>query len=173
MISSFFTGLTGRPLLGVYLALAIAASGGGCATIARGTTYPVMLSSTIPGAKVLFRGDPVPLPCVLKVPKSYRVQNLYVYADGYHCDVVQLHPRMTGWIFGNLLFGGAIGVLVDSCTAAHMEFREDNVQVDLAPATLDGCREASEARWAAAIELQRRRPGYRGRDRSDPRTTYN
>ena len=50
--------------------------------------------------------------------------------DGYHTGIERIDTKMDGWTFGNILFGGVIGVIVDASTKAGHKYPE-NVVVTL------------------------------------------
>ena len=49
------------------------------------------------------------------------------------CDTAQLtiHRQLNPWIFGNLVLGGPIGLIVDVCTDATHKLTPDEIKVQL------------------------------------------
>ncbi len=81
-------------------------------------------------------------------------------ADGYKTTTEPLDTKVDGWVFGNILFGGLIGLAIDSARGAGQEY-PPHVMVALEPeiftsqadrdAWYDRRREAQEARWNNVI----------------------
>lgn len=122
------------------LALSIAMlTASGCATIFEGPSKAVTIDSTPAGAeftiadrsgKVLHRGT-TPQQLTLKngagmfVPARYTIT---MTKAGYDETVAELTPNVAGWYFGNILLGGAIGMLlVDPITGAMYKLPDQTV----------------------------------------------
>ena len=81
-------------------------------------------------------------------------------AEGYRTTEEPLDTEGDGWIVGNLLFGGLIGVAIDAARGAGQEY-PPHVLVALEPeefashverdAWFDRRREALESRWSEAL----------------------
>jgi uncharacterized protein YceK len=88
----------------------------GCATIMQGTTQGVGISSTPTGAKVsvdnLEKGS-TPLVVELKRKDNHIIK---IEMAGYFPHEATLTRSTSGWIWGNLAFGGLIGLVVDAMT---------------------------------------------------------
>lgn len=69
-------------------------------------------------------------------PAKYKVR---ISKDGYMPHETQIDAGVNGWYFGNIIFGGLIGILiVDPATGAMYKIYEDNVNVKLYQATSEG-----------------------------------
>jgi hypothetical protein len=102
----------------------------GCASIVSNTSWPVAFKSDPSGAEVTVTdqsGKAVRhgvTPTTLKLPSGsgyFQAQTYHVdmKLDGYKVDKGILHADINGWYFGNILFGGMIGMLaVDPATGA-------------------------------------------------------
>lgn len=100
-------------------ALAVA----GCATIFDGASKPVSIQTNPAGAKftvtnregqVISTGT-TPQQVTLRNGAGYFKKGEYtinVSKPGYEDTTAELSPGMAGWYFGNLILGGAIGMLV-------------------------------------------------------------
>lgn len=115
-----------------FVVLAFAACGlTGCATIISGTKDGINVTSTPPGAKVLVDGrQEFTTPARLKLSRKHE-HTLLVSMPGYHTEEVSLSQGVNGWVFGNLVIGGIIGIVVDLMSGATGDISPDNVQVDL------------------------------------------
>jgi hypothetical protein len=123
--------------------LAVAALSGGCASIVSHSRWPVAITSVPVGAKVVilnrqgqevFSG-PTPAAVTLNSGSSFFRREAYTLQfsrDGYEPKTTMLTTSVNGWYFGNLLFGGAIGMLiVDPATGSMYRLDQKEVQVAL------------------------------------------
>ena len=112
----------------VVLALLICS---GCASIVDGGPKKIKLNSTPPGAKVTVVDSngqsvvtAVTTPTVVRLERGngyFKGQKYTVKfeLDGYYPSEMEILPRINGWYFGNILFGGVIGIAgVDPATGA-------------------------------------------------------
>jgi hypothetical protein len=102
----------------------------GCASIVSKTYYPVMVMSDPDGATVTIRnknGDDIrkittPATVNLSARGGYLSPAHYTFlyeCEGYFPATKSLPAVMDNWYFGNIVFGGAIGILiVDPVTGA-------------------------------------------------------
>ena len=119
-------------------------SAGGCATIMNGTTDTVHISSIPPDAKfsvisvtdssraVISTGT-TPQNVVLQRKTDF-LGNSYVVdfeKSGYLKKSVSMKKTISGWYFGNILFGGIPGLIIDSISGAADDLH--NVSVRLVP----------------------------------------
>jgi len=54
---------------------------------------------------------------------------------GYQPSETKLEKSLNPWVFGNILFGGVVGVVVDVVTGGVNELKPDGVDSTLGPAT--------------------------------------
>jgi hypothetical protein len=102
----------------------------GCASIVGNSQYPVAVKSSPEGATYTIKnraGEVVhqgvtPGTVTLKSGRGYFKGEAYTvtfHKDGYADQVAQLNSSMSGWYWGNIVFGGLIGMLVvDPLTGA-------------------------------------------------------
>lgn len=115
---------------------------GGCASIVGDSSYPVAISSNPAGAtfevrdsqgKVLHSGT-TPETVTLESGEGYFDGAEYIIAfskEGHEPHQVKLDSSLSGWYWGNILFGGLIGMLiVDPITGAMYKLPE-GTSVDL------------------------------------------
>jgi len=119
------------------MALAAAALGG-CATIVRGTDEPVQFISEPAGAAVntsIGLGCPA-TPCTVPVPRKDQFMASFEL-PGYGRENIMVGTRMSGGgtagVVGNVLFGGIIGVVVDTSSGAGMDHVPNPVIAQLQP----------------------------------------
>lgn len=120
--------------------LSLAVLGSGCASIVHGGPRTLTLNSDPAGAIVtISRADTgevvhsgaTPLTVSLNPKlKYFRGQSYAVRFElaGYRTDEVQVRSELSGWYFGNLIFGGLIGMLiVDPATGAMWNLSPDQI----------------------------------------------
>ena len=127
-------------LLGLLAASSLLSS---CASIVSHSKWPVAISSSPNGASVTVtnrRGESVytgttPAVVILKSGSSFFKREIYKLdfnMPGYGTKTTTLEADVNGWYFGNLVFGGAIGMLiVDPASGAMYRIAQKDVQVSL------------------------------------------
>ncbi len=115
----------------------------GCASIVSHSRWPVAISSSPVGASVTItnrKGESVytgttPAAVMLKSGSSFFKRAKYKLEftlPGYGTKTSTLEADVNGWYFGNLVFGGAIGMLiVDPASGAMYRIAQKDVQVAL------------------------------------------
>ncbi|MCG2630126.1 PEGA domain-containing protein [Bradyrhizobium sp. WYCCWR 13023] len=113
---------------------------GGCASVTRGTTENISISSTPSGVEAVVSGLEVPTtcmtPCSVVVKRNADV-SITFQKEGYEPQIVPLSRDIqTGGaagFAGNLLLGGAIGMGVDAATGAATDHKPNPVIVTMQP----------------------------------------
>ena len=120
----------------IILASAIALSLTGCASIFKGSTQPVTIMSVPDGATVtianragmVIHSGVTPATVTLKRGAGYFKSEQYaivIKKEGYATRQMTITGNVNGWYFGNIVFGGLIGMLaVDPATGAMYSFPE-------------------------------------------------
>ena len=95
----------------------------GCASIVGKDAFPVTINSNPDGANIIIqdeRGKKVfsgttPTTVTLTAGESYfhaKSYNITFSKPGYAEQYVEVKATLSGWYFGNILFGGLIGILI-------------------------------------------------------------
>ncbi|QNE40789.1 hypothetical protein F1C16_15060 [Hymenobacter sp. NBH84] len=121
-------------------ALAATLALGSCASIVSKSRYPVAINSVPVGADVtvtnragkeVFAGK-VPTAVMLKSGAGFFKKEIYTLTfkkAGYDDRQMTLEANLNGWYFGNIVFGGLIGMLiVDPATGAMYRIAQRDVQ---------------------------------------------
>jgi hypothetical protein len=131
----------------------------GCASIVSGGPQAIPINSTPSAAKLeitdiktgqCILSTMTPYTATLKRGSGYFSKSCYkirVSKEGYDPQEITLEAGINGWYYGNILFGGLIGMLiVDPATGAMWDLPEDSIKISLfqdptlhqplAPATL-------------------------------------
>ncbi|MDP3438848.1 MAG: hypothetical protein Q8R95_04560 [Azonexus sp.] len=116
----------------------------GCATIFNGTTQTVTIRTSPEAAAVMISnraGESVhsgnsPVTVTLKRGAGYFKPEVYtvrVQKDGYEPKEVLISNQVSGWYFGNILFGGLITgmLIVDPLTGAMYTLAPDVLETTL------------------------------------------
>ncbi len=103
----------------------------GCATIINGTSQDVALGSTPAGATVTIDGTQATTPAkvTLKRGQDY---NAAFTVEGFQERDVKLEKKASGWLFGNILFGGLIGLIIDLVSGGGYKLVPGSIDVDMA-----------------------------------------
>ena len=120
--------------------VALAAAVGGCASVTRGTTENISITSTPSGAEATISGLDIPTacvtPCAIVAKRSADISVTFA-KPGFETEVVTLTKEVpaTGaaGFAGNVLAGGLIGMGVDAATGAAQDHKPNPVIVTLQP----------------------------------------
>jgi hypothetical protein len=112
----------------------IANVAGGCATIVTGPTVDVSLTTTPSGAKAQVNGQTYVTTNQVQVPiRRGKEPTIHVEKEGYEPQDVKLNRKFGGWVWGNILFGGLIGLGVDLITEHAYGVDPDEIHLTLNP----------------------------------------
>ncbi|MGE0552568.1 MAG: PEGA domain-containing protein [Gemmatimonadales bacterium] len=117
------------------VAMAGAAGLAGCATIMHGSSQELSIASSPIGARVLVDGQEhgrTPLVADLKRKDKHVVR---IELDGYLPYEVALARGTSGWVWGNIVFGGLIGLAVDAITGGLYQLEPREVSAAMARST--------------------------------------
>src|SRR5205823_5881935 len=119
----------GGRLLPIVLLIAVSS---GCATVTGGARdQNVKISSNPVGAAVLVDGQPsgsTPPTVKLCRKTEHHVEIAYPGCDPAQVTIAR---HINPWLFGNIILGGPIGLVVDICTDATHNLSPDEVRVQL------------------------------------------
>jgi hypothetical protein len=116
-------------ILGILVTLLV---GPGCATITGGgRDQKVKITSNPAGAAVVVDGQPQgETPATVDLSRKTEHQVALSYPG---CEPAQMtiHRGLNPWLFGNLVLGGPVGLIVDVCTGATHQLSPDEITVQL------------------------------------------
>jgi predicted small secreted protein len=118
-----------KTLLVLFVAF-VSAYGSGCATIATGKYQDIVVTSDPSGAEVTSStGRRTITPGTLTLRRSEPCV-LVARLEG-HPELQRHLTRTTeGWVWGNILLGGVVGVVVDVASGSHKKIKENEVFFD-------------------------------------------
>lgn len=130
----------------------------GCSSIMTGTSDNLSISSNTPGAKVKIDGVGYGLaPVNIDVASNER-HNVVIMAPGYKAKTMIVEKKVSGWVFGNIIFGGIPGLIVDMATGGAYVLETDKVNADLVKVDqlvkTDSTTEINETQQAAQLNAQ-------------------
>ncbi|MES1944800.1 hypothetical protein PC39_11812 [Salinisphaera sp. PC39] len=109
----------------------------GCASIIHGSTQEVEVSSEPSKAEVFINGNlrgTTPLSLSLKRKKRHVIT---VSLPGYRNREIALERRVDGWVWGNIILGGLIGLVIDASTGAMYRIEPDRLRAQLQPISVE------------------------------------
>jgi len=114
-------------------ALVLVASFTGCASIVSGTRQEVRVNSSPSGGNIKVDGALAgTTPAVLEL-SSKESHKLTIELQGYKPYDIILVQKTNGWIFGNIFFGGLIGIAVDISDGAAYALSPNKIDAQLVP----------------------------------------
>jgi hypothetical protein len=130
-----------KHIITTLLISALGLGSGGCASIIKGSTRKVSIDSQPPGASVVItkadtqavvQTGTTPFTVNLDSKRGYFKGQSYTVRlelPGYQSDEILLESKLTGWYFGNIVFGGLIGMLiVDPLTGAMWNITPEKIE---------------------------------------------
>ena len=101
-----------------------------CGTIMQGTTQQVGISSSPSNADVTINGQnkgTTPLTVDLKRKDSHMVR---LELQGYEPFETTLTRKTSGWVWGNIVFGGLIGLAVDAAAGGMYKLTPEQISAE-------------------------------------------
>jgi hypothetical protein len=127
-----------RQVRSVLLAVAIGSTVTACATIINGSSQSVGFRSQPTGANVYVDGIPMGQTPVAPDLKRMDKHIVRIELDGYEPYEFMIDRSVSGWVAGNILFGGLIGIAIDAATGSMYRLDPSEVDVVLENATIAG-----------------------------------
>ncbi len=98
----------------------------GCASIVSDNNSATYIQTEPEEARCELHGQDfkrvINTPTSISLPSEAAPITVACKADGYRTTTEKLDTSMDGWVFGNLLFGGIIGVAVDAARGAGQKY---------------------------------------------------
>ena len=103
-----------------------------CCSIIHGTTQEISVNSQPSAAKVIVKGvHMATTPAVIDLKRKESNIIIRFEKEGYEPVEVALRRGTDGWIAGNIIFGGVIGLVVDFINGAAYKLSPADIQVEL------------------------------------------
>ena len=110
----------------------------GCATLIHGSQQSMFVTCEPRIASVFVDGSFVgktPMNAVLSRSKNHKLR---LELAGYKPFEADLTRKLDGWIFGNILLGGVIGIAVDAVSGSMYRLSPKDIYPELTPLPGDG-----------------------------------
>lgn len=120
-----------RRLLTLPLWLALAFSVSHCGTIIHGTTQEIGISSTPAQADVFIDGQLVGQTPLVETLSRKNRYSISIDVEGFLPYEVVLDRKVSGWAFGNIIFGGLIGLVVDAASGGLYKLSPETIDAQL------------------------------------------
>jgi len=103
----------------------------GCATIIHGTTQDIGVSSSPTGATVIVDNTAYGrTPTIIKLSRKHN-HIVKINLKGYQPFEATLTRSVSGWVWGNIVFGGFIGLAVDAISGGLYKLTPEQIQATL------------------------------------------
>ena len=102
-----------------------------CGTIMQGTTQQIGINSNPSKASVTINGQnkgATPMIVDLKRKDSHMIR---IELDGYEPYETTLTRKVSGWVWGNIVFGGLIGLVVDASAGGMYNLTPEQINAEL------------------------------------------
>ena len=111
--------------------VALASFSGGCASIVKGTTQAIPVSSNPSGADVTLDGNKVGQTPVSVEVKRKSDHLMTISKPGYESENIAITRNLGGAVFGNIIAGGLVGWGVDAVSGAQYNLTPATISVTL------------------------------------------
>lgn len=142
----------------------LAVSMSNCASIVHGNSQTVDFSSQPAGAKVFVDGrqyGTTPTSVVLKrigrlkdEPTDKLSYQVKIDLDGYYPYEIQLKRTVDGWFFGNVIFGGLIGIVIDAASGSMYKLTPDQIVATMGSESADIQQVDDKVFIAVTLDIQ-------------------
>ena len=103
----------------------------GCASIMHGTTQKIGISSSPTGAKVTVNNMLLGNTPVFADLKRGQEHIVAIEMEGYEKSQLTLTKSVSGWVWGNIVFGGLIGLAVDAISGGLYNLSPEQLNAEL------------------------------------------
>ncbi len=115
--------------------LVVMLTSSGCCSIMSGSTQKISISSTPVGAKVTAdNGTSITTPGFIVLERKTK-HTLVAEYPGRKTQQVQLEKKLNNWVWGNILIGGIIGIVIDMVSGAIDELQPKEVDFNFEDAS--------------------------------------
>ncbi len=116
-----------------------------CATIMHGTKQTVGISSNPSNASVwVDRMYICNTPCIVEMTRKDN-HIVTIQLEGYQVYEAMFTRKFSGWVFGNIVFGGVIGLAVDAISGGIYKLTPDQIQAELCSNNLAYSTQSSDS----------------------------
>lgn len=114
-----------------FVSLLVVISFIGCATIVKGRSQKITVMSNPSEAWVTVDGQQIKTPGAITLDSTRSMYVLKFEKEGYEPVEFKLKRELSGWLFGNIIFGGIIGIVIDFVSNSAYKLSPEEVEVAL------------------------------------------
>lgn len=103
----------------------------GCATIMDGSKQKISFSSNPSNAVVTVDGRIIGKTPMTEDLSTKDIHTVKMNIDGYHPYEMTLTKKTNSWVWGNIIFGGFLGLGIDAITGGLYKLTPEQVSADL------------------------------------------
>ena len=137
----------------------------GCASIVAGGPAHVSVTSNPAGAAVFLNDRQAgQTPMVVELASNLPKAEISLELPGFETVRLTRNKQLNGWVWGNILIGGLLGVAIDYATGAAHRFDDTPINVDFKPGenvvtdkpqlSDADCKEQRRRIFAEAMDIQ-------------------
>jgi len=127
----------------------------GCATIIHGTRQNIAVNSMPTGAKVIVKGAHMATtPAVIELSRHETSIIIRFEKEGYEPVEVVLNRVVDGWIAGNIVFGGLIGLAIDFISGGAYHLKPSELNAVMTELKKQGMNLRKTTDVVIAVDLQ-------------------
>ncbi len=136
--------------------LLVAALLAGCASIIHGSRQDVRVTSVPSGAvvRVNLNNQATTTPGVLTLNRKEIGYVLTFEKQGYKPVEVSLRRTVDGWLFGNIIFGGLVGIVIDFASGSAYKLTPDEVSTVLTQMNIS-LKDTKKGDLLVVVDLER------------------
>lgn len=114
-----------------FAAVCVSLASVNCASIMSGRSQQVPVVTNPSGATVTVGTMTQASPATFLLDRRQGVYVVKVEKEGYQPVEIVLKKDVNGWVWGNIIFGGLIGLVIDISSGSASKFAPDEVEVNL------------------------------------------
>jgi len=114
----------------VFMVAAFGLFAAGCATIVHGTSTRISID-TVPEGAIARVGEQMTTTPGTLIVKNSQPGVIEIQKDGYQPATYYLQQQMSGWVWGNVLVGGFIGIGIDFISGGAYKLTPKDINLSL------------------------------------------
>jgi len=107
----------------------------GCASIMNKSLVEVPVYTNPPEAEVTVGGQEIKSPETLRLARGRGDYKVTIEKEGYETAYLELKESWDAWMWGNVLFGGLLGLGIDLLTRYGYDLEPEEIHYDLVKKT--------------------------------------
>lgn len=135
----------------ILLCMALASSLTSCATVVNGTHQSIGISSNPTNAHLWVDSRYVGrTPMIVQLSRKDN-HTVTISLEGFETYQVVFSRKVSGWVFGNIIFGGVIGLAVDAISGGIYALTPDQVHAELCYNSMLCCKKVSTDSYVTVV----------------------